>query len=191
MDGLILSTKKKMTSILPNLTLKIERRKSETTNNTNTNTNTLTNTIIVNPIREPVIDIEPEEQRIIPTVSTPDSIKTFKEYLLSTLISYFKSEIILANNIIELSPNIVLKIDDLKKLIVILVCDNDDSRVNITTSIASIACCKFLSCCAKLPLYRKVDDIIIDKKYSFKNRYDQYYTQMTIEFNISLDYVLL
>jgi hypothetical protein len=178
-----------MTSILPNLTLKIERRKSETTNNTNTNTNSLTNTIIVNPIREPVI--ETEEQRLIPTSSTPDNIKLFKEYLLSTLISYFKSEIILANNIIELSPNIVLKIDDLKMLIAILITESDTSRIQITTEPITIPGCKFLSCCTKLPLYNKVDEIIIDKKQTFKVVYNTFCTQMTVEFNISLDYVLL
>jgi hypothetical protein len=182
-----------MSSILPNLTLKIERRKSDANNNTNSNTNTLTNTIILNPstesiniVKEPLI----EEECNISNVSTPDNIKLFKEYLLATLISYFKSEIILANNIIEISKHIVLKIEDLIRLISILVCNEDEKRIHITTSLPDIIGCKLPSCCAKLPLYRRIDEIIIDKKHSFKTKYDQYYNQMVMEFNISLDYIL-
>lgn len=194
------------TKILPDLSLKFERRTSDSNNSTNTqaSTNSLTSTVSNNIILntsaplESLKIIEPKVENVssfnssenIQSVNTPDNIKIFKEYLLATLINYFKSEIILANNIIEISPNIVLKVDDLKKLIAILVCDSDESRINITTSVATIVGCKFLSCCAKLPLYRKVDEIIIDKKYSFKGRYDQYYTQMNNNFNISLDYAL-
>jgi hypothetical protein len=53
------------------------------------------------------------------------------KYLLLTLIDYFKNEIILLNNIIELSKHIVLKEDDLKKLIAILVTENNDSRITL------------------------------------------------------------
>jgi hypothetical protein len=62
---------------------------------------------------------------IVSVIQTPEIIKTFKEYLLLILIEYFKNEMILLNNIIELSKCIVLKDDDLKNLITILVTDSD------------------------------------------------------------------
>jgi hypothetical protein len=44
--------------------------------------------------------------------------------------------------------------------------------------------------CKKIPRYRKVKDIVINKKQSFELSYNQYYIQID-EFNISLEYVLL
>jgi hypothetical protein len=189
-----------MISALPDLNFKIERRKSEVTNNTNSNTNTNTQTVILNTLhsdkdREVITIVEPNvtsgDSIKIESSKTPDNIKIFKEYLLSILISYFKSEIILANNIIEISPNLVLKVEDLKKLIAILVCDNDENRVNITTTPLQFGGCRFLSCCAKLPLYCKIDEITIDNKFGFEINYNTYFNQMNNNFNISLNYVLL
>jgi hypothetical protein len=197
-----------MITPLPDLSLKIERKKSITTNNTNSNTSTNTNTnsqtVIFNTLhsdkdREIITIVEPKTDDELSSTTasdkiessnTPDNIKIFKEFLLATLISYFKSEIILANNIIEISPNIVLKVEDLRKLIAILICDSDENRVNITTTPLGLSGCKFLSCCAKLPLYCKIDEIIIDKKYGFKNYYNTYFNQINNNLNISLDYVL-
>jgi hypothetical protein len=45
--------------------------------------------------------------------------------------------------------------------------------------------------CKKIPQYRKIKDIIINKKQSFEVSYNKYYIQMGMEFNISLEYVLL
>jgi hypothetical protein len=45
--------------------------------------------------------------------------------------------------------------------------------------------------CKKIPWYRKIKDIVINKKQSFEVSYNQYYIQMGMEFNISLEYVLL
>jgi hypothetical protein len=45
--------------------------------------------------------------------------------------------------------------------------------------------------CKKIPRYRKVKDIIINKKQSSEVSCNQYYIQMRMEFNISLEYVLL
>jgi hypothetical protein len=193
-----------MTSInLPDLNLKFERRTSDSNNSTNSNSNTLStnisNNIVLNNVQPENINIiEPKVNNLnttnisdkIDNSNTPDNIKIFKEYLLSTLISYFKSEIILANNIIEISPNIVLKINDLKKLISILVCDSDESRVFITNNPLEFGGCKFTSCCAKFPLYQKIEEIIIDKKFGFKVYFNTFYNQMINNFNISLDYVL-
>jgi hypothetical protein len=46
-------------------------------------------------------------------------------------------------------------------------------------------CCGTI--CKQIPQYRKVKDIIINKKQSFKVSYNQYYIQMGAEFNISLE----
>jgi hypothetical protein len=45
--------------------------------------------------------------------------------------------------------------------------------------------------CKKIQRYWKVKDIIINKNQSFEVSYNQYYIQMGIEFNISLEDVLL
>jgi hypothetical protein len=50
-------------------------------------------------------------------------------------------------------------------------------------------------CCGtiykQIQQYWKVKNIIINKKQSFEVSYNQYYVQMGVEFNISLEYVLL
>jgi hypothetical protein len=62
---------------------------------------------------------------------TPEITKIFKEYLLLTLIDYFKNDLILFNNLLEISKHIVFKEEDITKLIFILVTDGDISRIKI------------------------------------------------------------
>jgi hypothetical protein len=63
--------------------------------------------------------------------NTPEIIKVFKEYLLRTILDYYKNELILLNNILEVSKHIVFREEDLIKLISILVTDCDISRIRI------------------------------------------------------------
>jgi hypothetical protein len=66
---------------------------------------------------------------IIEKSQTQEIIKIFKEYILLTLIDYFKNDLILLNNLLEISKNIVFKEEDIIKLISILVTDGDVSRI--------------------------------------------------------------
>jgi hypothetical protein len=183
----------------------------------NENKNNITNTIIINrdetklspltprssisrpsspkvtsPYNSLMIDTSPEHiETFAPDIerqSTPECIKAFKDYLLLTLIHYFKNDIILFNNLIELSKYIVLKLDDLRKLIAILLTDGDINRIMVESELPkTFNCCP---CADKLPIYNKISSIIIDKKKDFKVKYNEVYTQMQLEFNISLDFVL-
>jgi hypothetical protein len=45
--------------------------------------------------------------------------------------------------------------------------------------------------CKNLPRYRKIKHIIINNKQTFQVSHNQYYIQIGVEFNISLEYVLL
>jgi hypothetical protein len=124
-----------------------------------------------------------------PRSETPINIKRFKEAFLEILIGYFKSNIILINNLVELSEMIVMKLDDLYYLIGILL-EVDRSAINIDVEeIKTDNCCGKL--CSKLPRYRKINDIIIDNKSSFRISHNQYHIQMKSEFNISLDYTMI
>jgi hypothetical protein len=174
---------------LPSLELKFrkERRNSLTTTNTNTNTHQINNNIFLEKIPEIVTS---EKTSIPPPRSvTPTNIKRFKETFLEILISYFKNNIILINNLVELSEKIVMKLDDLHTLIAILL-EIDKSNISIEIDEITISgCCGKL--CSKLPRYRKIKDIIINNKSSFRISHNQYYTQMMTEFNISLEYLML
>jgi hypothetical protein len=61
----------------------------------------------------------------------PEIIKVFKEYLLNTILDYFKNELVLLKNILEVSKHILFREEDLIKLIFILVSDCDISRIGI------------------------------------------------------------
>jgi hypothetical protein len=100
-----------MTTVLPNLSLNLNREfKNE---NKNENINNISNTIIIN--KEPVaaltttstISLDPIKAISIEKSNTPEIIKVFKEYLLKTIPDYFKNELILLNNILEVSMHIV------------------------------------------------------------------------------------
>ena len=104
------------------------------------------------------------------------------------LISYFKNNVILLNNLVELSEKIITKLDDLKLLISLLI-DTQPTSIYVDVQEVEVGCCSKV--CKHLPRYRKINDIIIDKKQSFKVAYNQYYIQIGTEFNISLEYVLL
>jgi hypothetical protein len=53
-------------------------------------------------------------------VETPLNIRKFREFLLYILMGYFKNNVILINNLVELSEHIIMKIDDLIYLISLL-----------------------------------------------------------------------
>jgi hypothetical protein len=76
-------------------------------------------------------EVNTEVKRLLPEIieksRTPEIIKIFKKYLLLTLIDYFKNDLILLNNLLEISKHIVFKEEDIIKLISILVTDGNIS----------------------------------------------------------------
>jgi hypothetical protein len=173
---------------LPSLEFKYHKETQETSNNTNPNT--INNNIIIgksNKNKSKEINVVKSPALVRP--ETPSNIKHFKETLLEILISYFKNNIVLINNLVELSDDIVMKVDDLTLLIGLLLEKEKENIIIEVEEIKSGNCCGKI--CTHLPRYRKIDDIVIDKKQSFKVYFNQYYIQMQTEFNISLDYVML
>jgi hypothetical protein len=164
-----------ITTVLPNLSLNLNKefkneKKSENINN-------ISNTIIIN--KEPVTtlttstnSLDPIKPISIEKSNTPEIIKVFKEYLLKTILDYFKNELILLNYILEVSKHIVFREENLINLISILVTDCEISRIKIDHEMADVF--KTYGCCAKLPFYCKITSIIIDNKYNFEVNYNTY-----------------
>jgi hypothetical protein len=179
-----------MTTILPTLELKYNKE------TTSSSTNTINNNIIIKPsLDETIKNIEKSIELPDPTTltikksDTPHNISEFKEAFITVLISYFKNNVVLLNNLIELSDKIIAKIDDLRLLIALLL---SIPKADVQVEIEEITMKGFCgTICKKIPRYRKDKDIIINKKQSFEVCYNQYYIQMGMEFNISLEYVLL
>jgi hypothetical protein len=175
-----------MLNVLPDLSFKFENKKE--LNLKTENNNKITNNIIFNSGNLSVDENADKEEIVIAPSTTPQMIKSFKDQLLIILINYFKQDVILLNNLIELSKYLIMKEDDLKHLIAILVCDNDTNRITMDYELPShLKCC---SKCESIPIYKKITSIIIDKKHDFKVTYNQYCTQMQTVFNISLDYII-
>jgi hypothetical protein len=152
-----------MTSFnLPSLSLKINKELEN--ENKNENINNINNTIIINKdTKDSTTELKEVLPEIIEKSQTPEIIKIFKEYQLLTLIDYFKNDLILLNNLLEISIHIIFKEEDTIKLVSILV-----SRIKIDYELPDQF--KACSCCSKLPIYRKITSIIIDNKNSFKIR---------------------
>jgi hypothetical protein len=109
-----------MTTILQKLEMKYNKE------TTSSSTNTNTNNIIIKPTSENIINcpikIPPEvsTNTIVKKSNTPQNISEFKKALIAVLKSYFKNNVVLLNNLIELSDKIITKIDDLRLLIALL-----------------------------------------------------------------------
>jgi hypothetical protein len=179
-----------MTLQLPNLQLNLS--KSSEIKNTNTSNASVINNIqlgSINSDKKDEIILKPSSSATVLRTETPDNIKKFKETFIVILISYFKNNVVLLNNLIELSEKIITKIDDLKHLLSLLLDVSIDNIDVIVEELELKGCCGTF--CKALPRYRKIKDIIINKKSSFKVTYNQYYVQMEGEFNISLEFVLL
>jgi hypothetical protein len=182
---------------LPNLELKYTKTTEKHDANTLTSSlsNTNTNNIIINPASETSVQIQQSlpkssstNQLALTRSDSPLNVKQFKETLMAILISYFKNNIILLNNLVELSDKIITKLSDLTLLISILL-DMTQDKIQIDVEeISTTGCGKI---CKHLPRYRKINDIIIDKKQSFRVSHNQFWVQLQTEFNISLDFVLL
>jgi hypothetical protein len=174
-----------MTTILPTLELKYNKE----TTSSSTNANTINNNIIIKPTIDNIIDCFseiPPEISTNPIVKKSDTqnISKFKKALIAILISYFKNNVVLLNNLIELSDKIITKIYNLRLLIALLLSIPKTDVVEVEEITMKGFCgtvCKKNSC------YRKVKDIIINKKQSFEVSHNQYYIQMGMEFNISLE----
>jgi hypothetical protein len=178
-----------MTS-LPSIELKYSKTTEQNNKNTNTNTNTINNNIIIHPTENNENKTLSESSSNVALRSeTPLNVKQFKETLMTILISYFKNNIILLNNLVELSEKIITKIDDLKLLISLLLDIKIEDIFIELEEVEIKSCCGNI--CRRFPRYRKINDIIINKKQSFKINYNQYYIQLGTQYNISLDYCLL
>jgi hypothetical protein len=192
----------------PNLSLKYKKEESTNTSNTSTNTNTNSNTInnVINLTGEnkrdeiiipkdfstPAFEIlkSPKENslEVLKSQISPENVKKFKDLFIGFTIEYFKSEIILLNNVLEISSKIVMKAKDLKTLIAVLL-EVDESKVNIETEdVIKNSCC---GKCSKIPLFKKVVDIYIENLKSFKIYYNPLAVQLQNEYNISFDHVVV
>jgi hypothetical protein len=104
----------------PSLELKFVKKDDVKT----TSTNTINNINIGNaakggfdnPMIREVADFIPDSPASLHS-SSPTNIREFKDALTGILISYFKSNIVLINNLVEPSDKIIMKIDDLQLLI--------------------------------------------------------------------------
>jgi hypothetical protein len=168
--------------------LKYNKETTSSFTNTNNNNN-------IKPTSENIMDcpieIPPEisTNMTVTKSDTPQNISEFKEALIAVLISYFRNNVVLLNNLIRLFDKIITKIEDLRLLLALLLSiPKSDVQVEVEEIIMKGFCG---TVCKKIPRYRKVKDIIINKKQSFEVFYNQYYIQMGMEFNISLEYVLL
>jgi hypothetical protein len=119
-----------------------------------------------------------------------DNVLRFKDQFTAYLIEYFKSDFILLNNLLEVSDKIVFKMDDLKTLISILL-EIEPSAIVIDYEdfLKNVGCCSKI--CKKIPLFKKINDIIINNKQSFLISYNTIAIQLQTEFNISLTYVIV
>jgi hypothetical protein len=166
---------------LPNLQLSL----SKTKDIKNTNTQSASNTAsVVNNIQigstekvsEPICPIgaqgsfasvlKPSSSATVLRTETPDNIKKFKETFIVILISYFKNNVVLLNNLIELSEKIITKIDDLKHLLSLLLDVSNDNIDVVVDELELKGCCGTF--CKALPRYRKIEDIIINKNHRSK-----------------------
>jgi hypothetical protein len=93
--------------------------------------------------------LKQNKSKSIEKSNTPEIIKVLKEYLLKTILAYFKNELILLNNILEVSKHIVFKEEDLINVFSILVTNCDINRIRIDNEMPDAF--KTCGCCAKLP----------------------------------------
>jgi hypothetical protein len=121
------------------------------------------------------------------------NINLFKETLLRILISYFGKNLVLLNNVVELSDGIVMNLDDLTTLISIKTNQpKDQVRIIIKEIEVKNCCLGIVSNCLSetLPLYRQVEVILVNNE-PFKFKYPDSYKTMEEQYNISLNYVLI
>jgi hypothetical protein len=149
--------------------LSLKLNKEFKNKNKNENINKIKNTIIINKNVNDNKEVNTKVKKLLPEIiekSQPTKIiKIFKEYLLLTLINYFKNDLILLNNFLEISKHIIFRKEDIIKLKSILVTEHDVSRIKIDSELPD----QFNACgCSKLPIYRKITSIIIYNKKSFK-----------------------
>jgi hypothetical protein len=122
-----------------------------------------------------------------------NNLKLFKENLLRILIAYFGKNLVLLNNVVELSDGIVTNLNDLTTLLAIITGQSKEQvRVVIKEVEVKNCCLKITSSCLSetLPLYRQIEVILINNE-PFNSKYHDLYKMMEDKFNISLNYVLV
>jgi hypothetical protein len=208
-----------MTLELPNIVLKLNTEKKLINTNTNANeskseiSSTINNIILTEPTvsgtLDPKItaDLAKSSALSLPSakisksssyaslhnIKSPpvvDNVLRFKDQFTAYLIEYFKNDYVLLNNMLEISNKIVFKLDDLKVLISILL-EIEPSAIEIVYEdyLKNISCCTKI--CKKIPLFKKINDIIINNKQSFLISYNTIAIQLQTEFNISLNHIIL
>jgi NH3-dependent NAD+ synthetase len=122
-----------------------------------------------------------------------NNLNLFKENLLRILISYFGKNLVLLNNVVELSDGVVTNFDDLTTLVAII---TGQSKEQVRVVIKEV---EVKNCCLKittsylsetLPSYRQVEVILIYNE-PFNSKFPDLYKMMEEKFNISLNYVLI
>jgi hypothetical protein len=207
---------KAMTLELPNIVLKLNTEKKLTNTNTNesksSTENTINNNIILGSSAasgvEKLVKVPSSENLAkssalsisknpsytnLNQIKSPaiiDNVARFKDQFTAYLIEYFRNDIVLLNNVLEVSDKIVFKLDDLKVLISILL-EIEPSNITIEYDdmLKNIGCCGKI--CKKIPLFKKINDIIINNRQSFLISYNTIAIQLQTEFNISLSYIIL
>jgi hypothetical protein len=183
---------------LPNIVLKLNTEKKLTNTNTNTNTNTINNTIILDTEKTTLTkstsseNLAKSSSLAISSVKSPaviDNVSKFKDQFTAYLIEYFKNDMVLLNNVLEVSDKIVFKMDDLKVLISTLL-EIETSAIQVEyEDMIKTGCCGKI--CNKIPLFKKINDIIINNCKSFLISYNTIAVQLQTEFNISLNYIII
>jgi hypothetical protein len=107
--------------MIPSLEFKFKKDLKNTLNTSDTNSNSITTNIYMDKLSEsrspsPCVRKSCEPEKSI----TPKNISYFKEVFLDILIKYFKNNVVLINNLVELLDKIIMKKDDLEYLIRIL-----------------------------------------------------------------------
>jgi hypothetical protein len=91
------------------LSLELKYNKVSEKQTSNSNTNIINNNIILGNVSKNA-EIPNLNNNSVSKSDSPNNIKQFKEALISILISYFKDNVILLNNLVELSDKIITKL---------------------------------------------------------------------------------
>jgi hypothetical protein len=109
------------------------------------------------------------------------NISLFKDTFLSIFISHFTNIHNLSHQIVEIDGKLILRVEDLRQLISILL---NRAKENILIETEE-------SDTQDLNPVTEITQIMIDGKHLFDINFEYFYEQMEKEFFISLDYVLI
>jgi hypothetical protein len=109
------------------------------------------------------------------------NIRLFKDTFLAIFISHFRDKSRLLPQIVEMDGKLIMRVEDLKQLISILL-NQPKENILIETEESDTQ---------DLNPITEITQIMIDGKYLFDIDFEDFYEQMEKEFFIHLDYVLI